>query len=130
MTSFTLETGADGIALLTFDSEGKSMNTLTLQGGKELIALIAQIKTDAAIKGVIVQSGKASGFCAGADLGDLEKVAGAEAFSTDLIADKKFAYEAVGAFSKKQRLALQRFGHSSLRRWMFCALATRSSYGS
>jgi len=103
MTNFTLETGADGVALLTFDAQGKSMNTLTLEGGKELIALIAQIKSDAAIKGVVVQSGKASGFCAGADLGDLEKVAGAEAFSTDLAADKKFAYDAVGAFSKAFR---------------------------
>ena len=69
MSIFTLETGADAIALLTFDAPGKSMNTLTLEGGKELIALIAQIKNDAAIKGVIVQSGEPSGFCAGADLG-------------------------------------------------------------
>ena len=43
---------------------------------RELTAeLVERIKTDDAIKGAVITSGKASGFCAGADLGDMASVA-------------------------------------------------------
>jgi hypothetical protein len=47
------------------------MNTLTSGVMAELPELVELIKTDETIKGAVLTSGKASGFCAGADLGDM-----------------------------------------------------------
>jgi 3-hydroxyacyl-CoA dehydrogenase/enoyl-CoA hydratase/3-hydroxybutyryl-CoA epimerase len=71
MQNFKIETDSDGVALVTFDVPGRSMNTLTTAVIEELPQLVEAIKADAAIKGVVITSGKPSGFCAGADLGDL-----------------------------------------------------------
>ena len=71
MNNFTVETGADGIALVTFDVPNRSMNTLTGEVMRELAEVVARLKSDTGIKGAVIASGKASGFCAGADLGEL-----------------------------------------------------------
>ncbi|RZJ04324.1 MAG: 3-hydroxyacyl-CoA dehydrogenase [Brevundimonas sp.] len=71
MENFKIDVDADGIALITFDVPGRSMNTLTSGVMAELPQLVERIKTDDAIKGAVITSGKASGFCAGADLGDM-----------------------------------------------------------
>ena len=71
MENFKIDVDADGIALITFDVPGRSMNTLTSSVMKEIPELVERIKTDDAIKGAVITSGKASGFCAGADLGDM-----------------------------------------------------------
>jgi 3-hydroxyacyl-CoA dehydrogenase/enoyl-CoA hydratase/3-hydroxybutyryl-CoA epimerase len=71
MENFKIDVDADGIALITFDVPNRSMNTLTSGVMKEIPEWVEQVKTDAAIKGVVLTSGKASGFCAGADLGDM-----------------------------------------------------------
>jgi 3-hydroxyacyl-CoA dehydrogenase/enoyl-CoA hydratase/3-hydroxybutyryl-CoA epimerase len=71
MENFKIDVDADGIALVTFDVPGRSMNTLTSSVMAELPELVERIKTDDAIKGAVITSGKASGFCAGADLGDM-----------------------------------------------------------
>ena len=71
MENFKIDVDADGIALVTFDVPGRSMNTLTSSVMTELPELVERIKTDDAIKGAVITSGKASGFCAGADLGDM-----------------------------------------------------------
>ncbi len=71
MENFKFEVDEDGIAVVTFDVPGRSMNTITAGVMKELPQIVERIKTDAAIKGAVIQSGKASGFCAGADLGEM-----------------------------------------------------------
>ena len=71
MENFKIDVDADGIALVTFDVPGQSMNTLTSGVMAELPSLVERLKTDDAIKGAVITSGKASGFCAGADLGDI-----------------------------------------------------------
>lgn len=71
MENFKIDVDADGIALITFDVPGRSMNTLTSSIMAEIPQLVERIKTDDAIKGAVLTSGKASGFCAGADLGDI-----------------------------------------------------------
>ncbi len=71
MNNFTVAIDEAGIALITFDVPGRSMNTLTADVIREIGELVTQITTDAAIKGAVITSGKASGFCAGADLGEL-----------------------------------------------------------
>ena len=66
-TNFTLETDADGIALVTWDMPGKSMNVFTAEVMAELDAIIDATTADAAVKGVVFTSGKSS-FSGGADL--------------------------------------------------------------
>src|SRR2546425_399427 len=65
MTQFKLETDADGIALVTWDSPSRSMNVLDGDVLAELSAIIEKTTAEAAVKGVVVTSGKDS-FCAGA----------------------------------------------------------------
>jgi 3-hydroxyacyl-CoA dehydrogenase/enoyl-CoA hydratase/3-hydroxybutyryl-CoA epimerase len=76
MENFKVDIDADGIAVATFDVPGRSMNTITGGVMRDLAALAEQIKGDAAIKGVVITSGKESGFCAGADLGELNQRGG------------------------------------------------------
>jgi 3-hydroxyacyl-CoA dehydrogenase/enoyl-CoA hydratase/3-hydroxybutyryl-CoA epimerase len=69
--NFKVETDADGIALVTWDIPGKSMNVLDETTGIELAAIIDATTKDAAIKGVVITSGKEA-FSGGADLTMLE----------------------------------------------------------
>ncbi|WP_370238121.1 3-hydroxyacyl-CoA dehydrogenase NAD-binding domain-containing protein [Brevundimonas sp.] len=71
MENFKIDVDADGIALITFDVPGRSMNTLTGKVMQEIPEWVERVKTDDAIKGAVLTSGKSSGFCAGADLGDM-----------------------------------------------------------
>ncbi|MDB5441492.1 MAG: 3-hydroxyacyl-CoA dehydrogenase [Caulobacteraceae bacterium] len=71
MENFKLEVDGEGLALITFDVPGKSMNVLGLKALAEIGEIAERLKTDAAIKGAVIASGKSSGFCAGADLVEL-----------------------------------------------------------
>ena len=71
MVHFKLDIDADGIALVTWDSPGRSMNVIDLKVMEELSSIIEQVAADAAIKGAVITSGKDT-FCAGADLTMLE----------------------------------------------------------
>ncbi|KQQ58219.1 3-hydroxyacyl-CoA dehydrogenase [Rhizobium sp. Leaf311] len=66
-TNFTVETDADGIALVTWDMPEKSMNVFTAEVMEELNAIVDATVADAAVKGVVFTSGKSS-FSGGADL--------------------------------------------------------------
>ncbi|SEM51646.1 3-hydroxyacyl-CoA dehydrogenase / enoyl-CoA hydratase / 3-hydroxybutyryl-CoA epimerase [Loktanella fryxellensis] len=68
MTDFTMATGADGVAVITWDTIGKSMNVMSQQGFADLDALVAQALDDAAVKGIVITSGKAGSFAGGMDL--------------------------------------------------------------
>jgi 3-hydroxyacyl-CoA dehydrogenase/enoyl-CoA hydratase/3-hydroxybutyryl-CoA epimerase len=72
-TNFTVETDADGIALVTWDMPGKSMNVFTAEVLTELDAIIDQTVADIAVKGVVVTSGKSS-FSGGADLSTIKSM--------------------------------------------------------
>ncbi|MCX7308256.1 MAG: 3-hydroxyacyl-CoA dehydrogenase NAD-binding domain-containing protein [Afipia sp.] len=65
--NFKIETDADGIALVTWDIPGKSMNVVDETSGTELAAIVKQMTDDATVKGVVITSAKEA-FCAGADL--------------------------------------------------------------
>jgi 3-hydroxyacyl-CoA dehydrogenase / enoyl-CoA hydratase / 3-hydroxybutyryl-CoA epimerase len=69
---FSIAVDADGIALVTWDSPGRSMNVIDAAVRDELAAIIEQVTADGAIKGVVLTSGKDS-FCAGADLTVLQE---------------------------------------------------------
>jgi 3-hydroxyacyl-CoA dehydrogenase/enoyl-CoA hydratase/3-hydroxybutyryl-CoA epimerase len=64
---FTLAVDADGIALITMDSPGRSMNVLGPEVEAELAGIVDRIVGDTAIRGAIITSGKPS-FLAGYDL--------------------------------------------------------------
>src|SRR5580704_8099526 len=70
-TNFTLDVGADSIALVTWNAPGRTMNVIDPVATQELSAIVEQIATDAAVKGIVVTSGKET-FCARADLTILE----------------------------------------------------------
>ena len=76
LETFKWDVDADGIAHAIFDVPGRSMNTLTGKAVADIIAITKEVATNDAIKGLVLSSGKASGFCAGADLGEMGDRAG------------------------------------------------------
>ena len=75
MANFRFDVDGDGIALVTWDMPDRSMNVITGDTIAELSAILDKVVADAAIKGVVVTSGK-DAFCGGADLTMLEKMGG------------------------------------------------------
>lgn len=73
--NFKVETDADGIALVTWDMPGRSMNVFTEEVMKELDRIVDRIASDTAIKGAVIASGK-DAFSAGADLSMLSGTMG------------------------------------------------------
>ncbi|BDX06215.1 fatty acid oxidation complex subunit alpha FadJ [Planctobacterium marinum] len=67
-SAFTLEKFDDGIAVLTMDVPGESMNTLKAEFGEQITSMLDDIEKDTEIKGVVLASGKPSSFVAGADI--------------------------------------------------------------
>ncbi len=72
-TNFTVDTDADGIALVTWNMPDRSMNVFTEEVMNELDKIIDQVVADAGIKGAVITSGKDS-FSGGADLTMLQKM--------------------------------------------------------
>ena len=68
MTDFTSRTDADGVAIITWDTVGKSMNVMNQQGFTDLDMLVGQALADDAVKGIIITSGKPDSFAGGMDL--------------------------------------------------------------
>src|SRR3546814_17351568 len=61
----------DGIVVLTFDRAGESVNTFAQDVLIELEALLARLLLDPT-KGLVLRSGKAKGFIAGADIREFD----------------------------------------------------------
>ncbi|MGA7974764.1 MAG: 3-hydroxyacyl-CoA dehydrogenase NAD-binding domain-containing protein [Pseudolabrys sp.] len=72
MTNFTFDVDADGIALVTWDMPGRSMNVIDAGVHEELGPIVEKVASDDAIKGAVITAGKDS-FCGGADLTVLER---------------------------------------------------------
>ncbi len=67
MTDFTMSTDADGVATITWDVAAKSMNVMSTEAFGLLSDLVDQALADAAVKGIILTSGKKD-FAGGMDL--------------------------------------------------------------
>ncbi|MBR0557106.1 enoyl-CoA hydratase/isomerase family protein [Ciceribacter sp. L1K23] len=65
--NFTIETDADGIALVTWDMPDKSMNVFTVEVMDEIDRIVDETVADDKVKGVVFTSGKKT-FSGGADL--------------------------------------------------------------
>lgn len=73
MTDFTMKTGDNGVAIITWDVPAKSMNVLSMTGAAELNDLIDAALADDAVKGIVITSGKKD-FAAGMDLNVIAKM--------------------------------------------------------
>ena len=67
MSDFSYAVDGDGVATITWDVPGKSMNVMSLAGFAELNLLVGMAIDDGAVKGVILTSGKKD-FAGGMDL--------------------------------------------------------------
>lgn len=74
MTDFTMTKDADGVAIITWDVPGKSMNVMSIEGLGELEAAIDDALADEAVKGIVITSGKEGSFAGGMDLNLLAKM--------------------------------------------------------
>lgn len=70
LTQFRVEPQQSGLVHLVFDCPGRSMNVFSNKAIHELGAF-AEWLHNADVRGVVVRSGKSTGFCAGADLTEL-----------------------------------------------------------
>jgi len=74
MTDFTMTKDADGVAIITWDVPGKSMNVMSIEGLQQLEAAIDDALADEAVKGIVITSGKEGSFAGGMDLNLLAKM--------------------------------------------------------
>lgn len=71
--NWRLETDADQIVWLYFDKENASVNTLNRPVMEEFSSIIELLAEDTTHKGVILASGKKTGFIAGADISEFTR---------------------------------------------------------
>jgi 3-hydroxyacyl-CoA dehydrogenase/enoyl-CoA hydratase/3-hydroxybutyryl-CoA epimerase len=71
LKEFRIEDSHDGIVHLVFDMPGRSMNVFS-NSAIDDIGIFAAWLTTSDARGCVVRSGKASAFCAGADLPEIE----------------------------------------------------------
>jgi 3-hydroxyacyl-CoA dehydrogenase/enoyl-CoA hydratase/3-hydroxybutyryl-CoA epimerase len=74
MTDFTMNKDAEGIATITWDAIGKSMNVMNAQGFEDLEAHIDDALADETVQGIIITSGKDGSFAGGMDLNVLAQM--------------------------------------------------------
>ncbi|WP_227284002.1 3-hydroxyacyl-CoA dehydrogenase NAD-binding domain-containing protein [Boseongicola sp. H5] len=73
MTDFKMKTDADGVAVITWDVAGKSMNVLSRDAFEMVETLVDQALADDAVKGIVITSGKET-FAGGMDLNVLASI--------------------------------------------------------
>lgn len=76
MKNWTTDIDQDGIALILLDMPGRSMNTLSESSLGEFFSVVESLKSDDAIRGAVIASGKPGIFCAGRELTDIDRFAG------------------------------------------------------
>lgn len=72
--TISLDIDADGIAVITINVPDSKVNTLGTQSMNELNAAVDRIALDKSVKGLVIASGKADNFVAGADVGEIRKI--------------------------------------------------------
>ncbi|MEK6216945.1 MAG: 3-hydroxyacyl-CoA dehydrogenase NAD-binding domain-containing protein, partial [Boseongicola sp.] len=73
MTDFTYELHDDGVAVVTWDVPGKSMNVLTREAFDLIDGFVDRALADDAVKGIVITSGKDT-FAGGMDLNVLASI--------------------------------------------------------
>ena len=101
-TNFELAVDGDGIALVTWNVPDRSMNVITIDGIEELSQIVERVVADAAVRGVVITSGKDT-FCAGADITLLEGLGRAAAAFVQELGEEQAALR---FFEESRRLSL------------------------
>jgi 3-hydroxyacyl-CoA dehydrogenase/enoyl-CoA hydratase/3-hydroxybutyryl-CoA epimerase len=73
MNHFRIERDKDDLAWLTFDRSGDSTNTFSSEVMEELSTLLDELRR-APPRGLVIRSGKANGFVAGADVAEFTQI--------------------------------------------------------
>ena len=92
-SAFSLIKQENGIAHLVMDVVNDTMNTLKAEFTEQVAGVLAEIKGDSSITGVVLRSGKQDSFVAGADI--------------NMINDCKTAEEVVALSSQGQKILLE-----------------------
>jgi len=92
-SAFSLIKQENGIAHLVMDVVNDTMNTLKAEFTEQVAGVLAEIKGDSSITGVVLRSGKQESFVAGADI--------------NMINDCKTAEEVVALSSQGQKILLE-----------------------
>jgi 3-hydroxyacyl-CoA dehydrogenase/enoyl-CoA hydratase/3-hydroxybutyryl-CoA epimerase len=77
MAAFHVDVDA-GIAVLTLDVPGAPVNTLSTSVALELDGLLTRLEADPAVSAIVLLSGKADNFIAGADIEEFTRLRTAE----------------------------------------------------
>ncbi len=72
-TNWRWDKGTGGVWTLWFDCSGRSHNVLDPVAFDELDRCLSEVERDREVRGVLIRSSKAGGFCAGADLKTIQK---------------------------------------------------------
>ncbi|MFI5242070.1 MAG: enoyl-CoA hydratase-related protein, partial [Gemmatimonadales bacterium] len=86
MSALTTEMRDDGVAVVTFDLAGESVNKLSREVIDEFRLLMDRVDTDSSVRAIVLISGKRDLFIAGADIEqflELRTAAEAEAMSRE-----------------------------------------------
>ncbi len=73
MKHFRIEHDSDDLVWVTFDKAGESTNTFSAEVMDELSELLGTLRNQS-LRGLIIRSGKANGFIAGADVGEFTAI--------------------------------------------------------
>ncbi len=73
-SSFTLTLRGDGIAILKMDVPGESSNTLRAEFTTEFNEILAALRGETRVKGIVITSGKPDSFVVGADINMLKTI--------------------------------------------------------
>jgi 3-hydroxyacyl-CoA dehydrogenase/enoyl-CoA hydratase/3-hydroxybutyryl-CoA epimerase len=103
METFRFEPAPDGIALITWDMPGRSMNLIDRQALIELEQIVDRLASDAAVRGAVIISAKAA-FSAGADLAMLDGLAGGFAAAPDSHGEARATAELMAEASRLSRV--------------------------
>jgi 3-hydroxyacyl-CoA dehydrogenase/enoyl-CoA hydratase/3-hydroxybutyryl-CoA epimerase len=76
--TFSLTVRDDGVGVITMDVAGESMNVLKAEFAEEINDVLAQVRSNKQIKGLVIISGKPDSFIAGADISMLANCKTAE----------------------------------------------------
>jgi len=106
LKNFKFDVDADGIALVTWNMPGRSMNVFTMEVMQELSEIVEKVAGDKDIKGAVITSGKDT-FSGGADLTMLEGLSSAIK-DIDKAKDKKAAMQEFFDQSRKMSAIYRR----------------------